>query len=120
MSKFQLVLGEENTILPGKLWTEYDVDILDDKMICVCAEDPSINIEIPYASLKKACFELGQWKLWLQCKFNNGDLLFSTPRKSWKSEAAEKLINEINSACGICDMKTYKRFTGPFGVFSTF
>lgn len=120
MSKFQLVLGEENTILPGKLWTEYDVDILDDKMICVCAEDPSINIEIPYASLKKACFELGQGKLWLQCKFNNGDLLFSTPRKSWKSEAAEKLINEINSACGICDMKTYKRFTGPFGVFSTF
>ena len=120
MEKFQLVLGEENTILPGKLWTEYDVEILSDKMVCFCKQDPSIVIEIPYSSLKRAEFEFGKGSLWLQCKFNKGDLLFSSPRSGWKSEAATKLIDGINAVCGIHEMKAYKKYTGPFFMFSRF
>ena len=120
MDKFTLVLGQASSYLPGNTWTEYEVEVLQDKMICTCKKDNSTVVEISYSEFKEAEFGIGSGNLWLQCVLENGDLYFCSPRKSWKSKAAEKLINEINSACGIHGMKTYKRFTGPFGVFSTF
>lgn len=34
MEKFTLVLGQENNYLPGKMWVEYEVEVLDEKIIC--------------------------------------------------------------------------------------
>lgn len=34
MQKFTLVLGEENQYLLGKLWSSYQVETSEDKMIC--------------------------------------------------------------------------------------
>ena len=31
MDKFILVLGHENNYLPGKTWTEYEVEVLDEE-----------------------------------------------------------------------------------------
>ena len=33
MNKFVMVLGE-STVLPGAIWTQYDVELLDKKMVC--------------------------------------------------------------------------------------
>ena len=46
MDEFILVLGEENNILPGRLWSGYKVKVLDDKMICTPNKEKTLNYEI--------------------------------------------------------------------------
>ncbi len=113
MEKFTLILGQENNYLPGKIWTEYEVEVLEDKMICTCKKDTSINVIINYAEFKQTEFGIGNGNLWLQCELENGSLTFCSPRKSWKSEAGNKLVELINSVCPIKDIKAYKQYTGP-------
>lgn len=114
MNKFTLVLGQESPYLPGKSWTEYEVEVLQDKMVCVQKKDSSINCEINYSEFKETEFGIGNGNLWLQCKLEKGSLVFCSPRKSWKSEEGKKLINAINEVCPIKDMKCYRQYTGPF------
>lgn len=114
MDKFSLVLGGKNAYLPGDLWTQYEVELADDKMICIGKKDNSEKHEIYFSDFKQAEFGIGSGNLWLQCKLINGELSFCSPRKSWKSEEAQKLINAINAVCPISDMKAYKQYTGPF------
>ena len=114
MNKFILVLGESNGYLPGGQWTEYGVEVADDKLVCTPKKDATKSYEIPYTQFKSAEFGIGSGNLWLRCKMERGGLVFCSPRKSWKSEAATKLINAINDVCAIKDMKAYKQYTGAF------
>lgn len=114
MDNFKLILGKENAYLPGGLWTEYEVEITEDKMICFCKKNASEKYEIYFSEFKQAEFGIGNGNLWLQCNLSNGALSFCSPRKNWKSEEAQKLINAINAVCPISDMKAYKQYTGPF------
>lgn len=113
MQKFTLILGQENNYLPGKMWTEYEAEILDDKMICTNKKDVSINVTINYSEFKEAEFGIGSGNLWLQCELENGPLTFCSPRKSWKSETGKKLVEKINNVCLIKDINSYKKYTGP-------
>ena len=56
MDKFTLVLGEENNVLPGKLWTEYSVEITEKEMICTAKKDENTLDKIPFDSFMKAEF----------------------------------------------------------------
>ena len=114
MDKFTLLLGKENNYLPGKVWTEYEVDILEDRMFCISKEDASIIVSVHFSEFKKAEFGIGNGNLWLQCELENGPLVFCSPRKCWKSEVGKKLIESISNVVAIDDMKAYKQYTGPF------
>lgn len=118
MEKFILVLGSGK--LPGNQWTQYNVDVLEDKMVCTQKKDSSIVVEIPYSSFKKAEFGIGSGNLWLQCELEDGILNFCSPRKCWKSEVGKKLIEKINTVTEVKDMKAYKQYTGPFFIFAMF
>ena len=120
MEKFTLVLGEENKILSGGLCSQYEVDVLDDKMVCTKKKDIKISTEIPYTTFKSAEFGIGNGNLWLQCELEEGKLVFCSPRKCWKSEVGKKLIENINKVVEIKDMKAYKQYTGPFFFFAMF
>ncbi len=120
MKEFVLVLGNENEILPGKLWTEYSVDVQEDKMVCVQKKNPASVIEISYSSFNSAEFGIGSGNLWLQCVIDGKRLNFCSPKKSWKSDAAKLLIEKINEVTEIKDMKEYKAYTGPFSFFAMF
>ena len=110
MERFTLVLGEENSLLPGKHWTSYSVDVLDDKMVCHAKD--STTYEISYSDFQKAEFGIGSGNLWLQCLVKGEPLVFCSPRKSWKSEAGKKLIERIDSVSPIADKKEYDHYTG--------
>ena len=114
MEKFVLVLGKENNYLPGSLWTEYEVEVLEEEMICTCKKNPQIVVTIRYEEFKEAEFGIGNGNLWLECNLTNGSLVFCSPRKVWKSPVANTLIEKINSVTAIEDMKAYKQYTGPF------
>jgi len=120
MDNFVLVLGDSNPILPGKLWTEYSVEVLDDKMVCTQKKDNTVKVEITYSSFKRAEFGIGSGNLWLQCTLDEGFIAFCSPRKCWKSEVGKKLIDRINAVCPITDMKEYKRYTGKLGFIFMF
>lgn len=66
MDKFVMVLGE-STVLPGAIWTQYDVELLDKKMVCTNHKNSSQVFEIFYDSFKEAEFGIGNGNLWLQC-----------------------------------------------------
>lgn len=112
MDNFILVLGEPSNLLPGKAWTNYNVNIMDDKMVCTNKKDPSLSFDIFFKDFKEAEFGIGSGNLWLQCKLEQGSLIFCSPRKSWKSDSGKKLIEKINNVCEIKDMKAYKQYTG--------
>ncbi len=112
MDKFLMVLGNENSYLPGALWSQYEVEVLDDKMVCTSKKDSTATFEIPYTEFKSAEFGIGNGNLWLQCMLEKGEFVFCSPRKSWKSESAKKLIEKINAVTPISDMKSYNHFTG--------
>ena len=114
MNNFLIVLGKENNILPGKMWTQYFLEILDDKIICTSKKDPNTVVEILLSEFKTAEFGIGNGNLWLQCQLNQGELVFCSPRKCWKSESGKKLIDKINNVTEIKDMKKYKQYTGPY------
>ena len=115
MDKFTLVLGENNNVLPGKLWTEYSVE-----MICTAKKDENTLVKIPFDSFTKVKFGIGSGNLWLQCKVGNDSLVFCSPRKCWKSEQGKLLIERINSVVEVEDMKSYNSYTGPFFFFYMF
>ena len=112
MNNFLLVLGNENPYLPGKTWTQYNVEVLDDKMICQAKKDPSKKVEISYEELVSAEFGIGSGNLWLQCKMKDGRLNFCSPRKSWKSEAGKKLVDKVESFVPVLDKDDYQKYTG--------
>ena len=114
MEKFCLVLGQENNYLPGKNWTEYEVEVQNEQMICTNKKDSSIVVTIGYNEFKKAEFGIGNGYLWLQCELEKGTLVFCSPRKSWKSEEGKLLVESLNKVCLIEDMKAYSQYTGPF------
>ena len=114
MNKFVLILGEPSPYLSGGKWTEYEVELSDDKMICTPKKEAEKSYEISLSEFQAAEFGIGSGNLWLQCKLARGYLVFCSPRKSWKSEEAAKLIDAINKVCPIKDMKAYKQYTGPF------
>ena len=114
MNKFVLVLGASNPYLPGNQWTEYEVEVSNDKLICTPKKNADNHYEIALSEFQAAEFGIGSGNLWLQCKLEKGALNFCSPRKSWKSEEATKLIDAINNVCPIKDMKAYKQYTGPF------
>lgn len=120
MDNFILILGESSPVLPGKTWTEYSVEVLDDKMICTAKKDASVKVEISYSSFKTAEFGIANGNLWLQCILDKGELNFCSPRKCWKSEVGKKLISCIDKECPIEDMKQYKQYTGKFWFIAMF
>lgn len=114
MNKFVLILGDNTPYLPGSKWTEYEVEVSDNKMICTPRKNSANTYEINLSEFKAAEFGIGSGNLWLQCKLEKGGLIFCSPRKSWKSAEATKLIEAINKVCAIKDTKAYKQYTGPF------
>lgn len=120
MDKFLMVLGDTNAVLPGKTWSQYEVEIGDSKMICTAKKEPNVVVEINYSDFKKAEFGIGNGNLWLQCELAQGELTFCSPRKYWKSDLGKKLIEKINSVTEIVDMKSYKQYTGPFFFIAMF
>lgn len=58
---------------------------------------------IDYSEFKEAEFGIG-----------NGQFVFCLPRKCWKSETGNKIIELINKVCLIKDIKAYKQYTEPF------
>ena len=114
MNKFVLISGGANSYLPGDKWAEYEVEVSTDKMLCTPKKNATQSYEISYSEFKEAEFGIGSGNLWLQCKLQRGVLVFCSPRKSWKSEEAAKLIDAINKVCPIKDMKAYKQYIGPF------
>ena len=120
MDKFLLMVGDENSYLPGKTWSKYDVEILDDKMVCQSKKDSSVKVEIPYTDFVTAEFGIGSGNLWLQCRLKRDQLVFCSPRKSWKSDAGKKLIEKIDSATKISAMKEYNHYTGKLFFFYMF
>ena len=90
MEKFTLILGEENTILSGKLYPQYEVELLYEKMVCTSKKDPKTSVAILYSDFKRAEFEIGSRNLWLQCELLGGKLKFYSPRKCWKLDAGKK------------------------------
>ena len=113
MDNFILILGQENNYLPGKMWTEYEVEVQNEQMICRNKKDPSNVVTIAYNEFKNAEFGIGNGNLWLQCELENGALTFCSPRKSWKSDTGSQLVELVNNVCPIKDMKAYKQYTGP-------
>ena len=93
---------------------EYEVEVLTDKMVCTPKKEATNSYEINFSEFEGAEFGIGSGNLWLQCKLKRGGLVFCSPRKSWKSEGATKLIEAIDKSCTIKDMKAYKQYTGPF------
>lgn len=120
MKDFLIVLGKENNILPGKMWTQYSVEILDDKIVCTSKKESNIVVDILLSEFKTAEFGLGSGNLWLQCELDKGELVFCSPRKCWKSESGKKLIEKINNVTEIKNMKEYKQYTGPFFFLAMF
>lgn len=120
MDKFILVLGGEDNVLPGKTWTQYDVEVKEKEMVCTAKKDANNVVTISYDSFKEAEFGIGSGNLWLQCKTKEGILNFCSPRKIWKSEQGKLLIEKINSVTEIKDMKAYKSYTGPFFFLAMF
>ena len=114
MEKFCLVLGQENNYLPGKSWTEYEVEVQNEQMICTNKKDSSIVVTIGYNEFKKAEFGIGNGNLWLQCELEKGNLVFCSPRKSWKSDAGKHLVESLEKVCLVEDKKAYYQYTGPF------
>ena len=119
MNKFVMVLGE-STVLPGAIWTQYDVELLDKKMVCTNHKNSSQVFEIFYDSFKECEFGIGNGNLWLQCELKEGSLCFCSPRKCWKSEEGKYLIEKINQFTEIKDMKEYKQYTGKFFFLAMF
>jgi len=120
MEKFILILGEQNNVLPGKTWTQYNVEVTDKEMICAKKKGDNTAINISFDSFKEAEFGIGSGNLWLQCKIGEDNLNFCAPRRMWKSEQGKYLIEKINSVVEIKDMKAYKSYTGPFFIFAMF
>lgn len=120
MEKFILVLGKESSVLSGKIWTQYDVEIAENEMICTMKKDATNKVIISFSDFKEAEFGIGSGNLWLQCKIGDGSLNFCSPRKIWKSEQGKLLIERISSVIEIKDMKAYKSYTGPFFIFKIF
>ena len=69
--------------------------------------------EVPYQLyfLTKKCEQLCS----RLCQIGNKNLVFCSPKKSWKSDEGKKLIEIINKVTPIADMKEYKHYTG--GLF---
>lgn len=114
MDEFILVLGEENNILPGRLWSGYKVKVLDDKMICTPNKEKTLNYEIYFKDFKKAVFGIGNANLWLQCETIYGPIVFCSPRRNWKSEAGKKIIESLGKYIKVEGMDDYKKYTGKF------
>ena len=120
MEKFELVLGSENKVLPGKAWTQYTVEMLEEEMVCTSKKDENVKVVIKYAQFTEAEFGIGSGNLWLQCKIGDDALSFCSPRKCWKNEAGKYLIDKINAVTEIKGMKDYKKYTGPFFFLAMF
>ena len=56
---FELVLGKESPIRPGSAWTQYSVEVLPNKMVCVAKKGATAKVEIYYSSFKSAEFGIG-------------------------------------------------------------
>lgn len=108
---FQLVLGQENDILPGRAFGGAPAIVGEDRLICYVAKEDK-EYHIPYASFQKAEFGIGSGNLWLQCTVNGSFFVFCTTRKFWKSPHGKKLIEKINAVTPIEGMKAYEQFTG--------
>ena len=81
MDKFTLVLGEENNVLPGKLWTEYSVEITEKEMICTAKKDQNTLVKIPFDSFTKAA----GMDMITKSTFSGTSLIFSYAFNPWIS-----------------------------------
>ena len=109
---FNMVVGHGGGILPQAMgYTGYFTEITDGSIICT-NEKLKAKKEIPFSSFKSAEFGIKNGNLWLQCIIDDAPLVFCSPRKSWKSDAAKLLISKISEHTEIKDMKEYDRFTG--------
>ena len=77
MMNFVLVLGEENPVLPGGTWTEYEAEVSDDKLICKQKKDPAVTVEIPYASFRSAEFGIGSGNCGCSANWTGADWSFA-------------------------------------------
>lgn len=110
MDKFILVVTGDHNVLPGSGWTQYETEVLDDKIVSKAKDNT--EYEVLFKDIKSAEFGIGSGNLWLQLELENGHLNFCSPRKCWKSEVGKKLIENISKFVEIKDMKEYNHFTG--------
>lgn len=113
---FEMVLGQENDVLPGKGFHSYFAVVGEDSITCYKAKGEKVVKEIPYISFREAVFGIGSGNLWLQCYIGDVFLPFCTTKKQWKSPAAQKLIEKLNQYITV-EMKDYKRFMGKLSLF---
>jgi hypothetical protein len=110
VEKFVLVVGGDHNVLPGNGWTQYETEVLDDRIISKAKDNT--EYEVLFKDIKSAEFGIGSGNLWLQLELENGQLNFCSPRKCWKSEVGKKLIENISKFVEIKDMKEYNHYTG--------
>ena len=107
---FELVLGQAG-LLPCRSFTGYMAEITESSLICT-NDKLGVKKEIPFSLFEKAEFGIGNGLLWLQCVVDGQSFIFSSPRKSWKSEAGKLLIRRIGEHTEVLDMKAYEHYTG--------
>ena len=108
---FQVVLGQQNNILPGGTFMGYPAYVGEAQLICYNAKEDK-EYAIPYAHFQKAEFGIGSGNLWLQCTVNGNFFVFCSPRKCWKSPQGKKLIEKIEAVTPVEDKKAYDQVTG--------
>ena len=109
---FSLVVGNGGNILPcPSAYTGYVAVITEKSLIC---KNDKLNVckEIPFSAFKRAEFGIGSGNLWLQCVVNDSELVFCSPRKSWKSPSGKLLMDKISEYTELLDIKEYERYTG--------
>ncbi len=116
---FEISLGQDNPILPGRPFTPFYVCVEEEAVVCYKAKENNTVIKILYEDIAKAEFGIGnQGRLWLQCDILNEFVPFSANNKAgWKSPAAKKLLEKLGERIVPEDRKMYERATGKFSFF---
>lgn len=112
---FELILGCENGVLPGKVWNSYFVVPGESSMVCHKANDESTRVEIQYASFEKAEFGVGSGNLWLQCSIDGEFMAFCSTKKNWRSAPMRTVLEKLGALISEEDKKLYAAATGKLG-----
>lgn len=113
---FEIAIGQENGIVPGKAWCPYFVVVGEKSAVFHMAKGGDAVVEVPYLHFESAAFGVGSASLWLQCHVKGQFLPFRASKKQWKSPAAKAFLAKLKEYITIVDEKEYDRLTGPLSV----
>lgn len=107
----EVILGGQNSLLPGGLWTAYWAEIREGSVRFV-NDVLGTDITVPYTAFRNAEFRIGNGNLWMQCMVYDDELVFCSPRRSWRSSAAQRFIAALENHLTVFGKKDYDRMMG--------